>query len=262
MAFNPNELILEKIRAVEEYDPSTGELTGRYTQIEDPSLTTSADGQDVTDAQGTPIYTFYRNQTATLSFTNSLFSLDLAASQWGTQKVVADGGSAISMPTSEILKIDSATHTVTLKHTPIAGSLKFAKVVNSNKTFGETYALDTEAGAGKFTLAEGTLTFPDGVEGRVFVNYTYETTSAVSVTKTNDSVPEVKCIWMHAIFHDPCNANLKYAGVIVAEHAQIDPSSIEINLTSDGKHGATYQIRPDYCNEDASVLLQILVSEK
>ncbi len=38
MKFNPNELILEKIRAVEEYDPATNELTGRYTQIEGPSL--------------------------------------------------------------------------------------------------------------------------------------------------------------------------------------------------------------------------------
>lgn len=32
MNFNPNELILEKIRAVEEYDPATNELTGRYAQ--------------------------------------------------------------------------------------------------------------------------------------------------------------------------------------------------------------------------------------
>ena len=58
--FNPNELILEKIRAVEEYDPATMELTGRYTQVEDPSLKTSADGTDVTDAMGTPIQTFFK----------------------------------------------------------------------------------------------------------------------------------------------------------------------------------------------------------
>ena len=47
MSFNPNELILEKIRAVEEYDPATKELTGRYTQIEEPSLKTSAEGTQV-----------------------------------------------------------------------------------------------------------------------------------------------------------------------------------------------------------------------
>lgn len=84
--FNPNELILEKIRAVEEYDPATLELTGRYTQIEDPSLKTSADSTDVTDAMGTPIQTFYTAQKGEFSFTNSLLALDLAASQFGTQK--------------------------------------------------------------------------------------------------------------------------------------------------------------------------------
>ena len=50
MAFNPNELVLERIKTVEEYDISTNELLGRYTQIEEPSLQTSADGTDVTDA--------------------------------------------------------------------------------------------------------------------------------------------------------------------------------------------------------------------
>ena len=98
MAFNPNELILERIRAVEEYDPATFELTGRYTQVEDPSLKTSADGTDVTDAMGTPIQTFYQAQKGTFDFTNSLFSLDLAASQFGTKKKVAEAGNKIIVP--------------------------------------------------------------------------------------------------------------------------------------------------------------------
>ena len=86
--FNPNELILEKIRAVEEYNPSTDELMGRYTQIEEPSLQTSTDPTDVTDAMGTPIHTFYRNSQGTFSFTNSLHSLDLMASQFGSDKEI------------------------------------------------------------------------------------------------------------------------------------------------------------------------------
>ena len=44
MTFNPNELILEKIRSVEEYDLATNALVGRYTQIESPSLKTAATG--------------------------------------------------------------------------------------------------------------------------------------------------------------------------------------------------------------------------
>ena len=60
--FNPNELILERIRAVEAYNPATDELIGRLTQIEEPVLETSATALDVVDAMGTPIHTFYNAQ--------------------------------------------------------------------------------------------------------------------------------------------------------------------------------------------------------
>lgn len=263
MEFNPNELILEKIRAVEEYDPITHDLTGRYTQIEDPSLKTSADGTDVSDAMGTPIMTFYRNQQAQLSFTNSLFSLNLAASQFGTEKNVADATHKINMPTSEIKTIEIVDDkpTVSLRHKPIDGTLKYVKVVNSNKTFGETYSLDVTAADKKFSIADQVITLPAGVTGKVFISYEYESESAISVAKTSDSLPTPKIVWMHAIFHDPCNQALKYAGVIVAENAQIDPSSVEIGLASDSKHSATYLIRPNYCDEGDSKLFEILVSK-
>lgn len=262
--FNPNELILEKIRAVEEYDPATSELTGRYTQIEDPSLKTSADATDVTDAMGTSIQTFYQAQKGTFDFTNSLFSLDLAASQFGTRKVVASDTEKITMPVSETIIIGS-DHTVVLKYVPVgtAGAeVKYVKVINDNNTFGETYEVSATAGEGKFTLdaSTKTITLPDDVTGRVFVNYEKETSTAVQVVKRTDGVPEVKTLLIHAIFHDPCNKNLVYAGVIRCPRAQIDPSSVELNLKSDGKHGASYTLNKEYCSEDGN-LFDILVSQ-
>ena len=265
MEFNPNELILEKIRAVEEYTPQTSELTARYTQIEDPSLKTSAEGTDVTDAMGTPIMTFYKNPQAQLSFTNSLFSLDLAATQFGSKKILASDDTKINMPTSEIIKIEGTAEvpTAELHYTPLAGTIKYVKVVNPNKTFGETYTIDTAASAEdkKFSLAGKTITLPKGVTGRVFVSYIRETVNAASVPKYSDGIADIRTIWMHAIFHDPCNEGVKYAGVIVAENAQIDPTSVEIGLKSDSKHSATYLIRKNYCNEEESKLFEILVSQ-
>ena len=109
--FNPNELILEKVRNVEEYDIETNELTGRYTQIENPSLETSANGTDVTDAMGSVIATFYNAQTGTFSFDNSLFSLDLAASQFGSKKVVASSEDKIIVPVFGIPEDNQALDT-------------------------------------------------------------------------------------------------------------------------------------------------------
>ena len=266
MAFNPNELIIEKVRAVEEYSTATNELIGRYTQIEDPSLSTSADGTDVTDAMGTPIATFYNNQQATFGFTNSLFSLDLAASQYGTEKKLASSLAKIQIPVSETLKIET-DNTVTLSYTPVGtegSEVGFVKVINDNNTFGETYTVSTEANADSKTFkveaSSKKIPLPTGVTGKVFVNYVRESENAATVAKTTEDTPKAVKLLIHVIFHDPCDINKKYAGTIVAERAQLDPSSIEISLKMDGKHSATYKISKSYCSEDAK-LFEILVAE-
>ena len=264
MSFNPNELVLEKIRSVEEYDPATSELTGRYTQIEEPSLQTSAEGTQVTDAMGAEITTFYNAQAGTFSFTNSLFSLDLAASQFGSKKEIANDTSKISIPVSEIITIGN-DNTAVLKYTPVGttgAEIKYVKVLNENNTFGEKYEVSATAGEGKFTInaSTKTITLPSGVSGRLFVQYYRESENAVKVTKKTDMVPEVKSLLIHAIFHDPCNSNLVYAGVISVPRAQINPESVEINLTPDGKHSAEYRLQKPYCDENAR-LFDIIVSE-
>lgn len=267
MSFNPNELVLEKIRAVEEYDPATMELTGRYTQIEEPSLKTSAEAKDVTDAMGSPIQTFYDAQKGNFDFSNSLFSLDLAASQYGDTKKVANEKDTIIVPVSEVIDVKegSENSTVTLKYVPVgeAGAeIRSLKIINANNTFGKTYEVSATAGEGKFTInaADKTITLPKDVTGRVFVNYNRETSAAVQVTKRTDSLPQVKTLHIHAIFHDPCNQNIVYSGIIRCPRAQIDPSSTEISLKSDGKHAASYVLKKDYCSEDGN-LFEIIVTE-
>ena len=280
MKFNPNELILEKIRAVEEYDPSTNELTGRYTQIEEPSLKTSAEATEVTDAMGASIYTIYKAQKGTFDFTNSLFSLDLAASQYGSEKKTAAGDEPLTVPVSEILTINS-DNTVELSYVPVGlkgAEVEYVNVINSDNTFGEKYEVGAEVteasetseageeGATKktptFTIdAENRkITLPKSATGRVFVSYEKESTNAVQVTKTTEGVPKVKTLLIHAIFHNVCDTNEVYAGVIRCPRAQIDPSSTELSLKSDGKHAASYILQKDYCSGDDK-LFDIIVSK-
>lgn len=263
MAFNPNELILEKIRSVEEYDPATMELVGRYTQIEEPSLQTSADGTQVTDAMGAEIVTFYNAQQGTFSFTNSLHSLDLFASQFGSKKEVASKDDMIEVPVSEVITLVNGI--ATLKYVPVgtAGAeVTIAKVINADNTYGDTFKVASTAGAGVFVIdaAAKTLTFPEGTTGRVFVQYTRESSAAVRVTKYTDGVPEVRTLIINAVFHDPCNTNLIYAGAIYVPRAQINPESVDINLTPDGKHAAEYRLQKPYCEEKAK-LFDIIVTQ-
>ena len=262
--FNPNELVLEKVRSVEEYDPDTRELTGRYTQIEDPSLQTSADGTDVTDAMGAVITTFYNAQSGTFGFSNSLFSLDLAASQFGSKKVVADADNKITVPVSETVTV-GADHTVALKYVPVGvkgSEIKYVKVINSDNTFGKTYEVAAVAGEGKFTLdaAGKKITMPDDVTGKVFVSYERESEKAAMITKRTDGVPEIKSLVVNCLFHPVCSINSTIAGTIYIPRAQVDPSSVEINLTPDGKHAVSYLLKKDYCDDECK-LFDIIVTQ-
>ena len=267
MAFNPNELLLEKIRSVEEYDPATMEMMGRYTQIESPVLTTTADGTQVTDAMGAEIATIYNAQQGTFSFTNSLHSLDLMASQFASKKEVADEGKKITTYVSEILTINGLVAKLSYVPTGVEGAeVQFAKVINANNTYGKTFKVNQEDQEGCFVVdaSAKTLTFHTGevkTGDKVFVQYTRESDKAVRVTKTTDGVPEVRTLLIHALFHDPCNINLTYAGVIYVPRAQINPESVELNLTPDGKHSAEYRLQKPYCDTGDAKLFDIIVTE-
>ncbi|MDU2211539.1 MAG: hypothetical protein E7E18_09820, partial [Eubacterium sp.] len=177
---------------------------------------------------------------------------------------VASSTSKIKMPVSEVISIGAGA-TVELKYVPVGtkgAEVKYVKVINDNNTFGDTYVVSATKGDGEFTIdaQNRTITLPEGTTGRVFVNYEKETTTAVQVVKRTDGVPEVKTLLIHAIFHDPCNKNLVYAGIIRCPRAQIDPSSVELSLKSDGKHPASYVLNKEYCGADGN-LFDILVSE-
>ena len=97
--------------------------------------------------------------------------------------------------------------------------------------------------------------------GKVFVSYYKESQRAVKITKDTDGMPPVRELHIHVIFRDPCDANLKYSGVIVCPRAQIDPSSVSINLTSDGKHAASYKLQRPYCDSETKLFDIIIDGE-
>ena len=105
MAINVNELILDKVRSLIFTDLSDGSVIGRLTKLEDPSLQTAAEGEEVTDAQGALITKIFRAKTGRFEATNSLLSIDLLAQQYGTEKEVASETSTIVTPCEETLTV-------------------------------------------------------------------------------------------------------------------------------------------------------------
>lgn len=256
MAFNKNELILDKVRSLTAHDLSTGEMLFRLTSLEDPTLSCTAEGEEIVDAIGALITTLYRAKKATFSATNSLISLDLAAAQYGTKKEVGSADSKIKVPTYEILTV--ADGAIELKHEPVEAISYIYSIVNGE--IATAYSAGAAASAAEFVAEGKVVTVPTGMTGKVYVEYVYETENANRIVNKTSEFPEACSMKIYAYFRDKCNENLVYSGVIVSPKAKLNPEQVELALTSTGKHAFEFQMMRDYCEEDAE-LFSIIIAE-
>lgn len=255
-------VILDRVRSLTAHDLTTNKMLFRLIQLEEPSLNCTAEGEEVTDAVGAVITTMYRAKQAEFTATNSLLSLDLAAAQYGTKKVAGETGAEILDYTYEILTVTTAdTAGVNLAHTPANPTeIKFAyEVVDGG--LGKSFAAGAAPSATEFQINAGKLIPPTGFEGKLFVEYTFENENAVMVRNSASNFPEACSVIVYAYFRDVCNENLVYSGKIIIPKAKLNPESIELALTSTGKHPFTFSINKDYCaSEGEDTLFEIIVS--
>lgn len=261
MAFNKNELILDRVRSMTFNDLSTGEMLFRLTQLEEPTLTCTSEGEEVADALGSVITTLYRSKKATFSATNSLVSLDLAAAQYGTKKEVAETGKEIVTRTFETITIPDGETTVKLAHKPAnKADVKFIYAI-ANGELGKSYKAGAASSETDFVIDEqGTITLPTGLAGKIYVEYEFKTENAVRIVNKASKFPEAAKVVIYAIFRDACNENVVYSGVIVCPKAKFNPESVELALTSTGKHAFELNMMKDYCEDDGD-LFTIIVNE-
>lgn len=233
----------------------------RLTSLEEPTLTCTAEGEEVTDAVGALITTLYRAKKATFSATNSLISLDLAAAQYGTKKVVATDESKVVDFTYEIIAIPTDATEVKLAKKPV-GDIQWIYSIANNE-IGTAYKAGSVATATEFVIAEnGTITLPTGLTGKIYVEYQYEANQAVLVKNSASNFPEACSVIIYAYFKDKCNENVVYSGKVICPKAKLNPESIELALTSTGKHAFEFTMMKDYCSEEGEdELFSIIVSE-
>lgn len=266
MAFNKNELILDKVRSLTAHDLSTGEMLFRLTSLEEPSLSCTAEGEEVVDAIGALITTLYRAKKATFSASNSLISLDLAAAQFGTKKEVASSESKIVVPTYEILTIGEGVTEVSLKNVPVKVNASDEHAISyiyslENNEIATRYIAGAAASATEFLIDEaGKITVPTGLTGKIYVEYSYESEKANRIVNKTSEFPEACSMKIFAYFRDKCNENLVYSGVIVSPKAKLNPEQVELALTSTGKHAFEFQMMRDYCDDEAE-LFSIIIAE-
>ena len=264
MAFNKNEVVLEKVRQASFYNLEDGKLELRITSIEDPTLGCTAEGEEVTDAIGSLITTIYRAKKATFGGSNSLMSFDLAAAQYGTKKEVASADSKITNYAYEILEVTSTetgTNPVKLKNAPKVDSIKWIYAIEGGE-IGTSFKAGAAASETEFVVAnDGTITLPTSVKsGKIYVEYAYETENAVRVVNRASQFPTAGRLVILAYFRDKCTDKV-CSGAVICPKAKLNPESVELNLTATGKHPFEFTMMKDYCDELNDELFEIVLSE-
>ena len=256
--FNKNEVVLEKIKQASLYDLESGILLNRLTSIEDPSLNTTAEKEEVVNAQGETITDIYRAKKATFSGSNSLFSLDLAASQFGATKEVASGENKIIYYMAETMTISDGK--VKLSKTPVENTIKYIYIIEGGE-IGESYAVGAVASENEASVAtDGTITVPTSVtEGKVYVEYAYESEEAVRVVNRSGEYPTAGKLIILALFRDKCT-DKTILGSIICPKAKLNPESVDLSLTPTGKHPFEYTMMKDFCSNDEE-LFEIVLSK-
>lgn len=253
---NKNELILDKVRSLTAHDLSTNALLFRLTSLEEPTLSCTTESEEVTDAIGSIITTMYRAKKATFSASNSLFSLDLAARQFGSEKEVATAENKIVDYTYEILTI--ANKKVTLAHVPHSAVKYIYSIVDGE--IGTVYTAGAAVTETEFTINGKEINVPTGLTGKVYVEYDYENENAMRVKNMTGTQPEACSLIIYAYFRDKCNENIVYSGKIICPKAKLNPEQVELALTSTGKHAFEFKFQKDYCSEEEE-LFSIIISQ-
>lgn len=164
--------------------------------------------------------------------------------------------------TYEILPI-AEDGTVKLTHKPAnVADVKFIYSVENGEV-GKSFKAGAQASATEFVIAEdGTITVPTGLTGKIYVEYQFETENAVRIVNKASDFPEACSVVIYAYFRDKCNENVVYSGKVICPKAKLNPESVELALTSTGKHAFEMTMMKDYCTDEGEdQLFTIIVAE-
>ena len=167
---NINNFVIDRALSATMFDKSTKEAIWRLTQIEDFSISNSAEDKTATDAQGATVAKFITAKSATMSGSNSFLDLSLGAAQMGTTKVVADGTHKATVPGVDTYTVKGTENEkMTLSHVPVGtdgAEIGFIYAVNPDSSLGTKYKLNSAASATEFALnaASKEITIPTGLK--------------------------------------------------------------------------------------------------
>ena len=261
MAFDISNFVIDRVIRGVMVSNADGSVMYSINQIEEPQLSITADEKTAVDAMGTTIASFDTAKNAEFSASNSLFDLNLLATQMGTKKTVGSTGNKIVVPVFETIDVDDTE--AVLKHAPITGAIDAIYALKGDSTLGAKYTADVTASANSFAYdnASKTITLPTSVTGgQVFVMYEAEMADAVEVVATATEFPTAGKFIMEVLGTDVCDTTTLIHAFVIFPNAKLS-SNVDVSLTTDGKHPFSMKANQAYCDKKKRLFSIVIPQE-
>jgi len=260
MAFDVSNFIIDRILRGVMTSTADGSVMYSINQIENPSLECSADEKSAVDALGTTIQSYYLAKNATFSAENSMFDLNLLATQQGSAKNIASVENKITTPIFE--NIDVTGTTVVLKHVPTQPITSIYEL-KGDSTMGKKYLVNATATVDKFAYDEAshTITLPTEVTvgSQIFVMYDYESENAVEIVASATEFPKAGKFVMEVLGNDVCDPTTLIYAYLIFPNAKMDPNT-SITFSTESKHPFTMKAQQAYCDKKKT-LFKIVIPQ-
>lgn len=267
MAFNIDNLLVDRVLRVTMFDATTGAVNFTASQVENPSLECGGEQVIAVDAVGAPIATFDRSKTSKFTAENSHINLGMLATQLGTTKEVGDATAKIKTPKFEIVTVGETAGTpnatITLTETPVGvtgAEVKYIYLLNADKSIGTKFEVG-ETPATNFSISGKVITLPTGASikatDKIAVWYEYEEENAVKIVNSGDKFAPSGKFDIEVLFADVCNQETKYYGHIIFPKGKLS-GNVTNALTTEGKHPLEFDGQSDYCDDDKTQFYYVI----
>lgn len=258
MAFKLGDLVIDRIvNGVAEN--SKGELLYLLTNLQEASISITADSVDAVDGTGTIIKTFYRGKQGEFTATNSTISLPIIGAMSGTDPVYSSAESPLTMP--RIITTASSSSIALPGITDNGATANIVvNAISENGTLGDAYASSNYTVATKAADADwSTLTItPQGDDKMWIIKYDRVVTeNGLKIANRSDQFPKSCKLTLKVLIVDPCETDIVRAAYLVLPNFQPSPE-LDFSLSTDATIDFTGRLQTSYCGVE-KVLYEIYV---
>ena len=256
-SINFDQLVIDRVVAGY-FEDKNQKLLAVLDQISNFQISNSAETKDKTDAQGVLIKRYYTSKSVEVSGENAVFSMNLAALQFGTEKVT---GKAVVLP--RIFQVAASDSPITLPDTPNDGTLIVYGTSENGLVDTEIqYVKGEAAGENTYAIADGVLTLPTNATDTVQIKYEYtvrEGDIAARVDQTSDKFPKECKATFEVLASDICDSETVRALYIVFPKFQLAPD-FDWTVDTESTQAFSAVALKDYCGK-GQLLYYIAIAE-